>query len=77
MTHTETLRPGVVKHWGALRHIIDTTGEKFGAATTIAHLAAFSFEGLDSDGLSIYVADALIAQDWPWEVESVEMWSMG
>jgi hypothetical protein len=54
---------------------IDTTHEKFGDAITIAHLAQFSFVGLDSDHLTIYEAQALLQRDWDWEIEpgSVEM----
>lgn len=61
-----------------IRTHIDTSAERFGAAVTIAHLAQFSFEGEDSDALHIYRADQIIARDWPFEVEEIDMeYAMG
>ena len=54
---------------------VDTTGELFGSSTTIAHLAAFTFTGHDSDSLTVYEAGALLERDWRWEIEpgSIEL----
>lgn len=52
---------------------IDLSAERFGSEVTIAHLAANSFEGEDSDTLHVYRADQIIARDWPFEVEAIEM----
>jgi hypothetical protein len=57
----------------SLQLTIDTTAEKFGAAVTIAHLAANSFEGCTSERLHIYRCDAIIERDWAPETDTTEM----
>lgn len=52
---------------------VDTSAERFGAATTIAHLAANSFPEWDHATRTIYDADAVLDRDWKWERESTEM----
>jgi hypothetical protein len=55
-----------------LKYGIDMSGEKFGAAVSIAHLALNSFEGIDSDDLIIYHAAKIVDRDWSWELEDFE-----
>jgi len=55
-----------------LKYGIDMTGEKFGAAVSIAHLALNSFSGIDSDDLIIYQAEKIVDRDWAWELEDFE-----
>lgn len=55
-----------------LKFGIDMTGEKFGAAVSIAHLALNSFAGIDSDDLIIYQAEKIVDRDWAWELEDFE-----
>lgn len=56
-----------------LQSRVDTTGEIFGDKVTIAHLAEFSFNGADSDALTIYQADAILQRDWRDELTGVDM----
>jgi len=55
-----------------LKFGIDMSNEKFGAATSIAHLAVNSFEGVDSDDLIIYQAAKIIERDWKPELVEYE-----
>lgn len=48
---------------------IDTSGEIFGSAVTIAHLAQFSFSDQESEHLTVYEVAAILARDWRWEME--------
>jgi hypothetical protein len=52
---------------------VDTSEEIFGDKVSIAHLAQFTFTGVESDDLTIYRADELLQRDWRWEIASVEM----
>ncbi len=53
---------------------VDMREEKFGAAVSIAHLAANSFPGWDSRTGTIYQADEILTRDWKWELEGdIEM----
>lgn len=56
-----------------LKLAVDNSGEKFGDKVSIADLAAFSFNGRDSDTMHIYQADNILAQDWRDELAGVEM----
>lgn len=55
-----------------LKYHIELEGERFGSATTIAHLAAFSFAGWSSEALGIYAARAILEQDWRFELAAYE-----
>jgi hypothetical protein len=44
-------------------------GELFGSATSIADLAQFSFNGQDSEELTVYEAGAILERDWRWEID--------
>lgn len=53
---------------------VDMKGEKFGAAVSIAHLAANGFADWDAQTRHIYDADEMISREWKWELERpVEM----
>lgn len=56
-----------------VKHVVDNAAERFGSKVSLANLAAFTFEGCDSDRLNIYQADSMLARDWPFEVDSIEM----
>lgn len=51
---------------------VDNSAEMFGAATSIADLARFSFESFDSDAVSIYFLDGILDTDWKWETARME-----
>lgn len=52
---------------------IDNSAERFGAITSIADLASFTFNGEDSQKLHIYRADKLLSTHWRDEIAAVEM----
>ena len=55
-----------------LKFGIDMSNEKFGAATSIAHLALNSFGGINSGDLIIYRAAKIVERDWKFELEKYE-----
>jgi hypothetical protein len=52
---------------------IDTSVERFGARTSIAHLAANSFPDWDANHRDIYQAESLLRADWRDEIEALEL----
>lgn len=50
------------------RITVDNSGNTMGGTVTIADLARFTFDGLDSDNLTVYEAGDLLDRDWWWEM---------
>ena len=56
-----------------LKASVDTGREIFGASTTIAHLALYSFNGCDSNSLHVYDAQAILEREWRDELADMEL----
>lgn len=48
---------------------VDVSAEIFGSATSIAHLAQFTFYGEDSRDMTVDYAMSLIEEDWSFEID--------